>query len=65
MIPVRLEPTTFTDRRTKQQIGQDAALLQYVADQRLEREWRARVADNVRRRLAAKVVQLDDRRAPC
>jgi hypothetical protein len=65
MIPVRIAPMTFADRRTKEQIGQDSARLQERADLRLEQEWRRRIADNERRRLDAKVIRLTDRRPSC
>jgi hypothetical protein len=41
-----------TDPRTVEQIGQGRALEQERADIRLEAEWRQRVAENVRLRIA-------------
>jgi hypothetical protein len=60
---VRTEIQTFTsDRRTIEQIQRDATLRQEAQDLRLEQLWHERVADNVRRRLAAKVIQLEEYR---
>lgn len=52
---VRIRPLAFSDRRNGRQLEQARALEQERADKALEAEWRRRVAENVRRRLAAKV----------
>lgn len=52
-VAVKLRPFSL-DLRTAAQRSQGAALAQEFADMRLEREWRRRVAENVRRRATNK-----------
>ena len=52
----------FTDRRTKFQKGLAAAMEQERQDQKIEKIWRDRVAQNVRARMSKKVIYLEDRK---